>query len=365
MENTEQTVQTAPAEEPRRLRRSRTDRMAAGVCGGLAAYFGLHPAIYRIIFVALAFAGGTGLILYAAATLVIPDDGTDDSIAAQALREHRERPWLVIGVALVALAGIFYLSAPHRFLWPGGGGLWIAALVVGALIISRESRRRAASAGPATTEVRADAATAPAARQARRPVVAAGIGMLLVGAGVLGLLDALDVVGVDWLVALAGAVILVGVLAFLGLFWGGSGALALIGVLLALVMGAALVLDDVPLRGGIGDRTEHPTAVTDLSNRYRLGIGKLEVDLSDLKLPSGETTLASSVGMGQLIVDVPRDVAVRVDAKVRAGDTRILGRRDDGWTVREQVSTPAYEHATRKLDLEAKVGFGELVVQRR
>ena len=64
-----------PADEPRRLRRSRSSRMVAGVCGGLAEYFGLHPAIYRVIFVALTIAGGTGLLLYAAADVMVTRAG--------------------------------------------------------------------------------------------------------------------------------------------------------------------------------------------------------------------------------------------------------------------------------------------------
>ena len=111
------------AGELRRLRRSPRSRLVAGVCGGLAEYFGLHPAIYRVIFVALTIAGGTGLLLYAAAALVMPVEGSDESLATQALREHRDRPWLVIGIALLVLGGIFVLSGPH-VLWGAGGGIF-------------------------------------------------------------------------------------------------------------------------------------------------------------------------------------------------------------------------------------------------
>src|SRR5213593_5054945 len=140
-----------PADEPRRLRRSRSSRLVAGVCGGLAEYFGLHPAIYRVIFVALTIAGGTGLLLYAAAALVMPTEGSDESLATQALREHRDRPWLVIGIGLLALGGIFVLSGPHVF-WGAGGGIWALALVAGALIVlweasDRGRRSRAVDAG--------------------------------------------------------------------------------------------------------------------------------------------------------------------------------------------------------------------------
>ena len=61
--------------EPRRLTRPREGRWLGGVAAGLAAYFDLSPTIYRIAFVALALAGGTGVLLYIAAWLVIPGGG--------------------------------------------------------------------------------------------------------------------------------------------------------------------------------------------------------------------------------------------------------------------------------------------------
>ncbi|MEY2532324.1 MAG: hypothetical protein QOF29_234, partial [bacterium] len=60
---------------PRRLYRSRDERMLAGVCGGLAKYFGIDPVIVRVAAVALVFAGGAGLLAYLAAWLLVPDEG--------------------------------------------------------------------------------------------------------------------------------------------------------------------------------------------------------------------------------------------------------------------------------------------------
>ncbi len=57
----------------RRLYRSRTDRMLAGVCGGLGEYFGVDPTIVRLLMVLLALAGGPGLILYIILALIIPE----------------------------------------------------------------------------------------------------------------------------------------------------------------------------------------------------------------------------------------------------------------------------------------------------
>jgi phage shock protein PspC (stress-responsive transcriptional regulator) len=67
---TEPTTPQDPApepERPRRLYRSQDERMIAGVAGGLGDYFGIDPVIVRVIAVVLVFAGGAGLLLYAAA----------------------------------------------------------------------------------------------------------------------------------------------------------------------------------------------------------------------------------------------------------------------------------------------------------
>src|SRR5438093_4012256 len=115
----------------KRLERSRSDRMLAGVCGGLASYFEMHPAFYRVGFVVLTLLGGAGILIYAAAALVMPDEGKEDSVVSAALRNRRDRPWPLIGLALVGVAGVIILS--HATLWPRGDA-WIVLLLAGALI---------------------------------------------------------------------------------------------------------------------------------------------------------------------------------------------------------------------------------------
>lgn len=58
--------------ETKRLYRSRTDKIIAGVCGGMSEYFDVDPVIMRVLFVLLAFFGGSGFILYIASIFIIP-----------------------------------------------------------------------------------------------------------------------------------------------------------------------------------------------------------------------------------------------------------------------------------------------------
>jgi phage shock protein C len=57
----------------KRLYRSRSDRMIAGICGGLGAYFNIDPVIFRIIAVILLLPGGfPGLIPYLILWILVP-----------------------------------------------------------------------------------------------------------------------------------------------------------------------------------------------------------------------------------------------------------------------------------------------------
>ncbi len=58
---------------PAKLRKSRKDKMLAGVCGGLAEYLGWDPTIVRILFIILAFSYGFAVLLYFILAVVMPD----------------------------------------------------------------------------------------------------------------------------------------------------------------------------------------------------------------------------------------------------------------------------------------------------
>jgi phage shock protein PspC (stress-responsive transcriptional regulator) len=62
----------------RKLYRSRTDRKLAGVCGGLAEYFGrTDSTVVRVAFVVLALLGGAGIPIYLAMWLIVPAQKQD------------------------------------------------------------------------------------------------------------------------------------------------------------------------------------------------------------------------------------------------------------------------------------------------
>jgi phage shock protein C len=68
--------------ETKVLVRSRKGRMVAGVCAGLADYFGMDVTLVRVIVAVIAvITGGVGVLAYLAAWAIIPDEGEKTSIA--------------------------------------------------------------------------------------------------------------------------------------------------------------------------------------------------------------------------------------------------------------------------------------------
>jgi len=109
---------TSPSQ--RTLRRSKTDQVIGGVCGGLAGYFGLDPILFRIAFVILTVAGGgIGVPLYLVAWIVIPEgDSTPPSGESRPMNGGS----LIVGSIFIAL-GIGMLADMvmpwfDRLLWP-------------------------------------------------------------------------------------------------------------------------------------------------------------------------------------------------------------------------------------------------------
>src|SRR5262249_61388575 len=122
-----------PADAERKLVRPTEGRVLAGVAAGLARYFGINPIVYRVAFAALVLLGGSGLILYAAAWLVIPDERRGESVVEEAINRRRRRPILAVGVGLVGL-GLLFGIAGGRY-WSNPDRAWLPLLAIGLAIV--------------------------------------------------------------------------------------------------------------------------------------------------------------------------------------------------------------------------------------
>jgi phage shock protein C len=71
------------------LRRAYNGRMLAGVCAGLADYLAIDVTIVRVAFAVFTFLGGAAIPAYLACLLLIPEEGSDQSLASSLLDSLR------------------------------------------------------------------------------------------------------------------------------------------------------------------------------------------------------------------------------------------------------------------------------------
>ena len=131
---------TTPTPMVKRLERSNSEKILAGVSGGLGRYFDLAPAIFRLGFVVLTLLGGAGILVYLAAVLVMPKEGEDSSLAEDVLKKRREHPARLVALGLIAVAVLSLLARADT--WPSAGASWFLVLVAGVVLLWTSSRRR-------------------------------------------------------------------------------------------------------------------------------------------------------------------------------------------------------------------------------
>ena len=95
----------------RHLRRSSEDRIIGGVAGGVGDYFDIDPVIVRIAIVVLSLAGGTGVLAYLAAWLLIPEsDGTPSWLAGRFPSAARSNTRQLGAIAAVGVGAVILLD---------------------------------------------------------------------------------------------------------------------------------------------------------------------------------------------------------------------------------------------------------------
>lgn len=113
-----------------RLTRSESDKIVAGVCGGIAAYLGIDSLLVRLAFVVLLFASGIGFPIYLILWVIMPREADVSKTGAQVIQENIGemsntvtssvgrvgRPG-TMGVILILLGSYFLLSQLGWLSW--------------------------------------------------------------------------------------------------------------------------------------------------------------------------------------------------------------------------------------------------------
>lgn len=122
------------ASSVRRLARSQHTRIIGGLCGGLADYFGFHPAAFRFVWALTGLLGGVGILAYFLAVAIVPAE-------PPAKEEASNRDWVhpASGVLFLLIAGAIWTQhwrpLPEWFFHPFQSNPWPYVIAVAGLFI--------------------------------------------------------------------------------------------------------------------------------------------------------------------------------------------------------------------------------------
>ncbi|MEU9717781.1 PspC domain-containing protein [Streptomyces sp. NPDC047976] len=413
----------APAERPP-LRRSKRDKVLAGVCGGLGRYFDLDPVVFRIVLGVLTVTGGVGLIFYGFAWLLLPLEGEEDSEGKRLLTGRVEGATLaavfsaLVGCALflsmldngvmgafsvlviLALGGASYWSRRHRTAAapevrdpaahrpappetqappvPGSPSWWRDPLVkdgttgpvgsAGYLWGPDDSDPGRDRPGTAPEEPRRGAPAPPRGGIGGRVFVLA---LLAGGIGTAAVWDG-STLGHALQVGLASALAVFGLGLAVSSVKGRTGfGTVLLGLLTAVLLAGAVAL---PREIGTDwrDTAWRPAAVADVRPSYEAETGLATLDLSRLDVPKGTTVaVRASIEAGRLKVVLPREVTAKADVSIRIGDIELPGDtgpgiriRSEGENRRATLPPAAGTEAGGTIELRLEAGVGQVEVAR-
>jgi phage shock protein PspC (stress-responsive transcriptional regulator) len=343
------------------LRRSRTDRVGAGVAGGLGEYFGVDPVLFRVLFATAAFFGGAGILAYLIAWAAIPEAGTRHAPIDGWVRAVRRRR--VPSLLFVALA-VFLLWALAFSWWAPGPffPVMLVVIVLFAIFVRRDSSTAPAEA-PAAVDLTkpVDTADAPTtdsgaptwvgdtrqwlteSREAHRirrrramPIRLATLGALLATLIVLGLVDAAS--GIQLRAYFFAAAGIIGLGLVVGLVLRRTPWVVSILLIPALVGAVAFGGSTASLHDGSGQRSWTPT--TALPASYRLAFGDGVLDLRSLKMPATPRTVHVTMAGGRLQIVAPPTMNLTVDAHLRFGQIKEDGIDKEHGSSISQVIEP-------------------------
>ena len=377
--------------ERRILCRSSTDKVVAGVAGGIGIYFGIDAVIVRIAFIVLTFLGGAGPFLYLIGWLALPKED-EPSIVAKALggdSPHRFRSLMavvLIGFGLLITAslsgnlfGLFvdvWKIAPYLaliliaagvalVLWPGPTGRHKPTPAPRPSPSAPPPAPLPSTAAAAGPEWPPPPTAAARRRRGRSLIGSLTVAALFVYTGAAVMLERLDAVDVDLGVFFAVALVITGAGLLASAFARPARGL----IVLGLVLSAPLLLFvavDVP-GAGIGEARVRVVDVDELEDEYRYGIGQLTVDLRDLDPDRTDHSVDLSLAVGELRVYVPESISTTADIDVRAGNIRVWSGytwyswadSEDGLDISRTITVPVQGETTGELRLDIDVGIGE------
>lgn len=390
MTETEQTSGPTAAPNSAALVRPSTGRVIAGVSQALANRFAVPAWVVRLVFVVLTLSGGIGLVLYVAGWVLIPSEGDARAAAGQFL-DRIEGPRAWVGIGLLAVAAIIIADSTRLL----DADLTAAAvlIVIGVLLYRGDIGSSGTKAVPTTREETTtmtyetsggtgtaigDRPVDPPAPPPEPPVPSAPmppappppprersilgrltVALGLISLGVMALLDNAGIADIRMRHYLGAAVTVIGIGLLVGSFAGRARGLIVLGVILT----PGLLVS--PIAEYDFDTTEvryAPLSVEEISGDYTLDVGRMEIDLSAVDFDGATVELDAEVGMGELIVIIPDDVAVEAYGEVAVGEVQVLGSNSGG--LGEISLRRSAEGGNGELIVDARTDLGRVEIRR-
>jgi len=367
------------------MRRSRDDRVVAGVCSGAAKYLNVDPVVIRVVIAVLTFVGLAGLILYLAAWFLLPSEGEESIAASWFNLDKNEEQVRIVGLVAAAVLAALAVVGEDQWAWWGIPWAVLPLAFLYWLFVVRPRRRSrddhdhvptdptepdAPSAAPvlaaSDTEDTLVEPTSPpktehgtTKRRGSSALTALTLSAAAIAVAITVLVAQSTDVSLSTYLAVALGVVTAGVL--IGMFFGRPGALIVVGLILA----ASLIVASLMPSAGMGEKVVNPVTAAHVDGEYQHGFGPLRVDLSNVRDPEQLLggTIALENGAGDITVTVPDDLNVAVDAQVDAGEIRAFGRKANGTDV--TLVEPAAEPGEPTLTLRIRQTFGGIEVIER
>lgn len=126
-----------------RLSRNESDKMIAGICGGIANYINIDSVLVRALFFFLIFASGIGILIYMILWFIMPLENNLNSSGIDVIQDNIEEMGQTVtnkisqlrhpgpsGILLILLGAYFLLNQMGLLHWLSGGIFW-PLLIIG------------------------------------------------------------------------------------------------------------------------------------------------------------------------------------------------------------------------------------------
>ena len=126
----------------KKLYRSQSNRMLAGVCGGISEYFEIDPTLIRLIVLSSVFVGGIGLLLYLSALILVPKNPEQKD--EQEMRTEFDFKFMIFGFVLVTIGFLllfkgFPLMKIWSFFWQYAWAVFLIGIGIYLLLYKKGS----------------------------------------------------------------------------------------------------------------------------------------------------------------------------------------------------------------------------------